>query len=134
MREANKKRLDWCKDRLSENEQFGNVIFTNECSVKNEPRKLKPKLKHPVKVHIWGGISKKGVTQLVIFQGTSKVTNFCTIIEHGLLPFIRQHFTDGDYRFLQDNDPKHTSCLAQLFLEDRDVNWWKTPAESPDSV
>ena len=60
MREANKKRLDWCKDRLSENEQFGNVIFTDECSVKNEPRKLKPKLKHPVKVHIWGGISKKG--------------------------------------------------------------------------
>ena len=76
---------------------------------------------------------KKGVT-LVIFQGTSKVTNFCTIIEHGLLPFIRQHFTDGDYRFLQDNDPKHTSRLAQLFLEDHDVNWWKTPAESPDSV
>ena len=145
VREANKKkRLDWCKDRLSENEQFGNVIFTDECSVqldshgrlcfrkKNEPRKLKPKPKHPVKVHIWGGISKKGATQLVIFQGTLKATHFCTIIEHGLLPFIRQHFTDGDYRFQQDNDPKHTSRLAQSFLEDHDVNWWRTPAESPD--
>ena len=75
---------------------------------------------------------KKGATQLIIFQGTLKATNFCTITEHGLLPFIRQHFTDGDYHFQQDNDPKHTSGLAQSFLEDHDVNWWRTPAESPD--
>ena len=59
-------------------EQFGDVIFTDESSVmldrhrrmcyrkKCEPRKLKAQPKHPVKVHIWGGISKCGATSVVI--------------------------------------------------------------------
>ena len=33
---------------------------------------------------------------------------------------------------MQDNDPKHTSVYAQQFLRDSHVNWWRTPAESPD--
>ena len=33
---------------------------------------------------------------------------------------------------MQDNDLKHTSRHAQWFLEERDINWWKTPPESPD--
>ena len=33
---------------------------------------------------------------------------------------------------MQDNDPKHTSGLATEFLEEKQVNWWKTPPESPD--
>ena len=33
---------------------------------------------------------------------------------------------------MQDNDPKYTSGYAQQFLEDHDINWWKTPAESSD--
>ena len=33
---------------------------------------------------------------------------------------------------MQDNDPKHTSRRAQVFFDEEGVNWWKTPAESPD--
>ena len=33
---------------------------------------------------------------------------------------------------MQDNDPKHTSRHAAGFMADNDVNWWKTPPESPD--
>ena len=33
---------------------------------------------------------------------------------------------------MQDNDPKHTSRVAQNFLLDNGINWWKTPPESPD--
>ena len=67
IREANKlKRLQWCQERVANNEQFDDVIFTDECSVqldhhgrlcfrkKDEPRKMKPKPKHPLKVHVWG--------------------------------------------------------------------------------
>ena len=82
IREANKeKRKAWCEKMIAENEQFDNVIFTDESSVmlethrkrcywrKEEPRKLKPRPKHPVKVHVWGGISKRGATGVVIFTG-----------------------------------------------------------------
>ena len=34
---------------------------------------------------------------------------------------------------MQDNDPKHTSKRAQKFLQEKQVNWWKTTAESPDA-
>ena len=33
---------------------------------------------------------------------------------------------------MQDNDPKHTSRKVQDFLAEKSINWWKTPAESPD--
>ena len=33
---------------------------------------------------------------------------------------------------MADNDPKHTSRLAQNFLQEKKINWWRTPAESPD--
>ena len=127
-----------------DNDQFDNVIFTDECSVQldrhgrvcfrkeNEPRKMKPRPKHPLKVHIWGGISKKGATPLVIFKGILNAHHFCTVIENGLLPFITSHFSDGEYRFQQNINPKHTSNHVKLFLKDHNINWWRTPAESPD--
>ena len=33
---------------------------------------------------------------------------------------------------MQDNDPKHTSTRVALWMQDMGINWWKTPAESPD--
>ena len=33
---------------------------------------------------------------------------------------------------MADNNPKHTSNAAKSFLVESGVNWWRTPAESPD--
>ena len=56
---------------------------------------------------------------------------FCDILDETLLPFLEEKFPTG-HRYMQDNDPKHTSVYAQQFLRDSHVNWWRTPAESPD--
>ena len=144
IREANQaKRLLWCEERVKEKDQFQDVIWTDECSVQQdshgrlcfrrvkEPRKLKPKPKHPVKVHVWAGISCRGATQILIFTGIMTAVRYCLILEAGLLPFIKSKFPEGA-RFQQDNDPKHSSNYTKNFLSSSGINWWRTPAESPD--
>lgn len=53
------------------------------------------------------------------------------ILETGLLPFLREKLPNG-HKFMQDNDPKHTSRLVSEFMEREGINWWRTPPESPD--
>ena len=144
VQEANKeKRLKWCEDQITQQEQFDDVIFTDECSVqldfhrrkcyrkKEQPRKLKQRPKHPPKVHIWGGISKRGATPIVIFTGILNATRLAKIFDAGLVPFVQQVFPVS-HRFQQDNDPKHSSNYIKRYLQENGVHWWKTPAESPD--
>ena len=87
--------------------------------------------KHPLKVHVWGGISLKGTTGICIFDGIMEKTLFIEILGQTLLPFVEKVFPDG-CRFMQDNDPKHNSNAAKSFLERNGVQWWRTPPESPD--
>ena len=56
---------------------------------------------------------------------------FVSILEGTLLPFIEKVYPDG-HKFMMDNDPKHTSGYAAEWIRGNSVNWWKTPAESPD--
>ena len=87
--------------------------------------------KHPVKVHVWGGISLRGWCGICIFEGKMNAPLYTNILDSTLLPFVRDVFPDH-HRFMQDNDPKHMSRHAQWFLKEKYTNWWKTPPESPD--
>ena len=77
VREANKlKRKKWCQEQIKNKERFDDVIFTDECSVQldhhgrlcfrkeKQPRALKQRAKHPAKIHLWGGISTRGLQDL----------------------------------------------------------------------
>ena len=72
--------------------------------------------KHPVKVHVWAGISLKGRTGICIFDGIMDAAMYVNILEGTLIPFIREVFPEGYCRFMQDNDPKHTSHYAQDYF------------------
>ena len=56
---------------------------------------------------------------------------FVDILDKTLVPFIERVYPEG-HKFMQDNDPKHTSVMAREWMEEKSINWWKTPAESPD--
>lgn len=144
IRTVNKqKRLDWARANI--HDDFDNVIWSDESSIQldthrryccrkeGEAPRPKPRPKHPTKVHVWAGISKKGATGICIFEGTMDATLYCEILTRTLLPFLAEKFpTPNSHRFMQDNDPKHCSRAAQKFYGDTGINWWRTPPESPD--
>ena len=102
-REANEvKWLEFSKQCLRVKEQF-DVIFMDEFTVmmenhskitfhcKWEQPRLKRRPKHPVKVHIWAGISERGPTRLMIFEGIMDAEFYVAeILTKGLLPFVRR--------------------------------------------
>lgn len=121
------------------------VIFSDEAKIQShQNRKLHvyykkgekpartPKPKNPYSVMVWGGISKRGATKLVIFSGNMKSPFYQQhVLNDALLPFIGQKYPQG-HKFMQDNAPCHTSGPTQQFMEANNINWWKTPPESPD--
>ena len=56
---------------------------------------------------------------------------YVDILQSTLLPFLKTNFPTS-HRFMQDNDPKHSSKRAREFMASNRINWWVTPPESPD--
>ena len=114
--------------------KFLDVIWTDECRVqiqshslwkKGQPKRFKPHPKHPLKIHIWTGISCRGATSVVIFTGTLVTTKLTEIFEASLIPFIRKVYPEK-HQLMQDTDQKHASKVATQYLEDKGIVWWKT--------
>ena len=115
VREVNKGvRLDWAEQMIKENEQFDDVIFTDESSFQveynakkayrriGEPRILRQRPKHPAKMHVWGGISKRGATQIVLFKTNMTATRYTSILDAALSLFSipRTQMVIGSFRIM----------------------------------
>ena len=70
--------------------------------------------------------------KICIFDQIMDVPFYLNILENFLTPFFIQEKFPPGHRFMQDNDPKHTSQLAKAYLEEQSVNWWKMLASSTD--
>ncbi|CAG2255601.1 unnamed protein product [Mytilus edulis] len=143
------KRLHYAMKVLSMKEKFLNVIFVDESTVEltsngrmffYKPdsdlsqlpaRKQKPK--HSYKVHVWGGISYRGRTDVCIFTGIMDSVIYQQILASNFVPFVSAAFPDG-YRLYQDNDSKHKSKSTKEWMRQNGVldSVMETPASSPD--
>ena len=111
IRDTNKvKRVDFCNDLISNDDKFEDAIFSDECSIQLHdnktvayrkkdswaPPKCRPK--HPLKIHLWGAISKKGPSEPVTFEGIMDAEFYTeNILKDTLLPFVRSGFPEGHH-------------------------------------
>ena len=82
------------------------------------------------KVHVWAGISKRGRTTIIIFEGILDSNGFILLLKKGLIPFINDYYPDW-YRLYMDNDSKHNSFITKNFLERNFINRLNAPPNSP---
>ena len=155
IREVNKvHRLDFATDVIKARVNFDDIIFTDESSfqthgnnqistvkiVRDEFFKVisrehffAVKPKHPAKVHLWGGISRRGPTDLLIFDGIMDRFFYTEkILRDTYLPSAKSLYPEMTPHMWADNDPKHASKHADAFIKANPMKWFRTPAESPD--
>ena len=137
IKEKNKiDRVTFCTGIISENDKFDDTIFSDECTIQLHdnksvtyheigaaaPNHCKPK--HPLKIHLWGAISKQGPSNLLVFDGIMDSVFYVEgCLKEGLLPFVNNFFPGG-HRFIQDNDPKHRSKISKQFMAENGINWF----------
>ena len=74
-----------------------------------------------VKIHLLGGISRKGLTLLVIFKKNMCSPDFQHYLTLSVIPFIAEKLPNR-HRLFMDNDPKHMSGSTLEFLKANHIN------------
>lgn len=89
---------------------------------------LASRAKHPVKAHVWAGISYKGATRVVIFDGKERMDSemFCQILLKEYIPFSASKFGPwplNSGRLQMDNAPMHKSRFTTDFLQRHGITY-----------
>ncbi|GFW16900.1 transposable element Tcb1 transposase [Trichonephila clavipes] len=95
------------------------------------PQCLKPTVKYPIKVMVWGCMSSHGVGRLHIVSGTVKAMDYIEVLQNKLLPTARDLFGNQSWIFQNDNAPCHHAKVVQKWLKDHTVNRMNWPGQSP---
>lgn len=82
-------------------------------------------------VKVWGAFSGHGVGPIIKIDGQMDQFVYKNIVSNTMIPYAEENLPLR-WRFMHDNDPKHTSRLVKRCLEQNNVDVLKWPAQSPD--
>ena len=136
-----KERVAWAKE--IKNEDFKTWLFSDETKFTVGGRKRKAfefegealsdvKFAHPVSQMVWACMSAKGPGEMAFIDGNMNAPMYKDILKKHLHKAANKLFGEEEWKFQQDNDPKHTSKLVKAWLQDKNVEVVPWPASSPD--
>lgn len=133
-------RLRFAKQNKIRN--WNNVLFTDETTISLSPRNkkiwrrrrervYKRRFKHYSKIHMWGCFSKFGFGKIYLFKENLTGAKLTDIYKTTLLPSSKM-IKSSNWMLLEDNDPKHTSKVAEAWREKNHIDRIAWPSNSPD--
>ena len=146
-----KLRLEYAKNFVNKTEDFWKtVIFTDESkfnifgsdgrrfvwrreNTALELKNLKATVKHGGgSVMVWGAMSAGGVGNIVFVETTMDKNHYLNILKENLEASAEKLGIKDDFRFVQDNDPKHKSKIVCKWLHNNVKQVLPHPPQSPD--
>ena len=83
-------------------------------------------------VMVWGCMAGAGVGTMEFVDGIMNQYHYIEILKRNIVPSVTKLGIQADYIFQQDNDPKHTSHNALMYLAYNTPHYVRTPPQSPD--
>lgn len=83
-------------------------------------------------VMVWGCISACGVGNLVFIENTMDKNVYLNLLKNNLIASADKMGVTRDFKFYQDNDPKHKARIVQEFLLYKCPKVLHPPPQSPD--
>lgn len=97
------------------------------------PKNTVPTVKHGGgNIMLWGCFSSHGTGNLVRIQGIMRKENYIQILDENLKESAEKLKLGNNWKFQQDNDPKHTAKVVQKWFKDNDISVLEWPSQSPD--
>lgn len=144
-------RLEWCKEHQGWDEEWKNVVFSDEsrfCLFHCDGRMrvwrrvgeryhadcLMPTMKFGGgSVMMWGCFSWWGVGPLVLIEGTLDQNGYVNLMSNHLVPYLRKVDKQcSGVIFQEDNAPCHVAEYTSWWQQTHSINRMSWPAQSPD--
>ena len=138
-----KKHITWTKEQWAKvlwSDESKYLLFGNDGTKyvrrpdgeRFNPKYLLPTVKHGGgNVMVWGCFSRDGVGPIHLIEGIMNGEMYKNIIANIMLPHAKKVMPRG-WIFQQDNDPKHTSCVAKKYFASKKIRILDWPSQSPD--
>ena len=98
-----------------------------------KPKNTVPTVKHGGgNIMLRGCFSSSGTGNLVKVQGIMKKEDYISILEKNVKESAERLQLINDWKFQQDNDPKHTAKIVKKWFRENNVDVLEWPSQSPD--
>jgi transposase len=132
------KRVEWARKHLNDN--WNRTLFSDETAFRlfrntvqvwyKGQRPVRRIPKDRTKINAWGGFCTKGKTSLYCFREDMTGLIYVDILKKHVSEI--RGMLRNNWRFQQDNDPKHTSGVAKEYLQNNFPSVIDWPSNSPD--